>query len=100
VFADPNHNGRPDPGEPGVGGRVVELIDVGTGDVIASHATRPDGSYDFGFRDGLTTGRYRIVLLPPPNAPPPPANAPPPPEVDVVTSQTFRIDLPDPGPPH
>jgi peroxidase len=99
VFADPNHNGRPDPGEPGLGGRLVELVDIGTGGVIASHVTRPDGSYHFGVEDGLRTGQYAIRLAPPPNAPPPPPNAPPPPMILIKASEMFKIDLPDPGPP-
>jgi hypothetical protein len=100
VFADPNHNGRPDPGEPGLAGRLVELVDIGTGDVIASKMTRQDGSYHFGVEDGLRTGQYVIRLAPPPNAPPPPPDAPPPPVVSIKASEMFKIDLPDPGPPH
>jgi hypothetical protein len=99
VFADPNHNGRPDPGEPGLGGRVVELVDVGTGDVIAAMTTGPDGTYRFGVEDGLQTGRYAIRLVPPPNAPPLPPDAPLPPEVAIVSTEVIRLDLADPGPP-
>lgn len=99
VFADPNHNGRPDPGEPGLGGRAVQLINVSSGELVATQVAHADGSYHFGFEDGLRTGKYRIVLLPPPDAPPPPPDAPPPPEVQIKSSDVFHIDLPDPGPP-
>jgi hypothetical protein len=77
---------------------VVELVDIGTGDVIASKVTRPDGTYRFGLEAGLRTGRYAIRLAPPPNAPPPPPNAPPPPVVAIVSNDALRVDLPDPGP--
>ena len=46
VFADTNNNGIRNPGEAGLGGRLVELVDE-TGAVIASMLTRPDGTYRF-----------------------------------------------------
>jgi hypothetical protein len=96
VYADSNRNGHPDTGEPGLGGRIVELLDVETGDVIAWTVTDTDGSYRFGVEDGLQTGRYAVRLVPLPTAPPPPPDAPLPLEVTIVSTESVRLDLADP----
>jgi hypothetical protein len=56
VFADGNHNGRPDAGERGVAGRTIQLIGT-DGLVVATTLTAPDGSYHF---DNLDLGAYVV----------------------------------------
>ncbi len=60
VFEDPNTNGAPDSGEPGIPGAVVELVDP-NGDVVATTTTGPDGSYVF---DHLPDGAYTVRVAP------------------------------------
>ena len=67
VFADLNHNGKRDPGEHGLGGARMQLIDA-SGKVVAKTLTRPDGGYLFGHLD---TGSYTVKELLPPGAPKP-----------------------------
>jgi hypothetical protein len=57
VFLDSDKNGRRDLGEPGIGGRQVQLLDDVTGLVIKNVTTRPDGGYVF---DGLDLGKYDV----------------------------------------
>jgi hypothetical protein len=47
LFDDPNGNGVQDPGEAGLQGRVIELIDHATGQVVAKTLTAADGSLSF-----------------------------------------------------
>lgn len=62
VFADVNGNGRRDPRERGIGGRVVELI-ADDGSVISRTVTNRDGMYRF---TGLELGTYTVrEVLPP-----------------------------------
>ncbi len=56
VFADVNQNGKFNPGEQGIGGRLVQLLDM-DGNVLATVLTKPDGSYRF---DGLDLGTYQV----------------------------------------
>lgn len=56
VFIDGNGNGTLDPGEGGLGGVHVELLDP-FGTLIATAVTGPDGSYYFG---NVTPGTYSI----------------------------------------
>ncbi len=56
VFADTNQNGKANPGEHGIGGRLVQLLDI-DGNVLATVLTKPDGSYRF---DGLSLGTYQV----------------------------------------
>ena len=60
VFADANSDGKANPGEQGLGGRIVQLIDD-TGSVIASTLTKEDGSYRFE-RLGLGTYQVREIV--------------------------------------
>jgi uncharacterized repeat protein (TIGR01451 family) len=63
VFDDLNGNGQRDPGEPGLDGWTVRLIDPSTGRVIAVQTTDQKGHYAFA---NLGPGTYRVreVLQP------------------------------------
>jgi len=67
VYIDLNHNGKRDPGEHGIGGARMQLINA-AGKVVAKTLTRPDGGYLFGHLD---TGSYTVKELLPPGAPKP-----------------------------
>ena len=56
VFADVNQNGRVNPGDHGLRGRLVQLLDV-DGNVLKTVLTKLDGSYRF---DGLELGTYQV----------------------------------------
>lgn len=56
VFADNNQDGRHQAVEQGIAGVVVQLLD-GSGNVVATARTGPDGSYCF---SGLELGAYRV----------------------------------------
>ncbi|MCO5183272.1 MAG: carboxypeptidase regulatory-like domain-containing protein [Anaerolineae bacterium] len=58
VWVNQNGNTTQDPGEPGVGGVTVELLDSG-GNVIATTTTAPDGTYLF---TGLPAGDYTVRI--------------------------------------
>jgi peroxidase len=47
LFNDANGNGVQDPGEAGLQGRVIEILDHATGAVIAKTLTAADGSFSF-----------------------------------------------------
>ena len=61
MWVDLDGNGKQDPGEPGLGGVTVKLLDK-DGKLIATQVTQPSGSYFF---DKLPEGDYRIVAIPP-----------------------------------
>ena len=61
MWVDLDGNGKQDPGDPGLGGVTVKLLDK-DGKLVATQVTKPDGSYFF---DKLTEGDYRIVAIPP-----------------------------------
>ncbi len=61
VWTDTNADGLQDPGEPGLGGVTVELLN-GSGSVIAATTTAADGSYVF---DLLLPGDYQIRFVAP-----------------------------------
>lgn len=65
VFVDGNRDGRFNPGEPVIVNRVVELVDRGTGGVVASARTDRQGGYRFDVRQGLGTGEYLVRVLTP-----------------------------------
>ena len=56
VYNDLNGNGAQDPGEPGIGGVTVNLLD-NDGNVIATTLTAADGSYSF---TNLAPGVYTV----------------------------------------
>ncbi len=56
VWIDSNQNGVPDPGEPGIAGVTVSLIDE-SGAVIAQQVTDATGAYLF---EGLLPGTYTV----------------------------------------
>jgi hypothetical protein len=62
VFSDCNRDGFCSSGEPGLGGRVVRLIDE-SGFVVTETTTDPEGEYHF---DGVPAGRYRVEAEPGP----------------------------------
>jgi hypothetical protein len=64
VFADVNQNGLLNPGERGLAGRVVQLLD-GDGNVLATTRTASDGTYRF---SGLELGTYQVREVLPPGA--------------------------------
>jgi peroxidase len=49
----------------GVPGIVVELIDAVDGSVIATTTTNRNGNYSFDVADGVGTGKYQVVMIPP-----------------------------------
>ncbi|MFJ9313861.1 Ig-like domain-containing protein, partial [Pimelobacter simplex] len=61
VWSDTDRNGIQDPGEPGLGGVTVELLDA-DGKVVGTTTTAADGSYRF---TDLPLGDYRIRVTPP-----------------------------------
>jgi uncharacterized repeat protein (TIGR01451 family) len=61
IYLDANGNGTRDPGEPGIPGVTVVLLDGG-GNVIASTTTDANGSYVF---PGLPDGSYSVVVADP-----------------------------------
>ncbi|MDH4118021.1 MAG: carboxypeptidase regulatory-like domain-containing protein, partial [Acidimicrobiia bacterium] len=61
VFLDVDGDGIHDPGEPGVGGVIVNLYDD-DGNLIATTTTGDDGSYLF---EHLPTGAYVLEFIPP-----------------------------------
>ncbi|NNC41801.1 MAG: hypothetical protein HKO03_01020 [Acidimicrobiia bacterium] len=62
AFNDTDGDGTQDLGEQPVPGVTVNLIDAGTGDVVATTTTAADGSYGFG---NLAPGTYVIVPVAP-----------------------------------
>ncbi len=71
VWDDLDGDGVQDPGEPGVGGVTVELLDAG-GATIDSTTTAADGTYGF---SGLTPGTYTLNFAAPVGAAPTGADA-------------------------
>jgi hypothetical protein len=71
VWLDANRNNVQDPGEMGLQGLLVQLVDPVTNTVIQTTITGPNGFYLF---TGLCGGNYRVVFPPPP---PPPPGFPP-----------------------
>ncbi|MGL6075694.1 MAG: SdrD B-like domain-containing protein [Fimbriiglobus sp.] len=61
VWLDVNNNGLADPGEPGIAGVTVYLID-GSGATISTATTSGDGLYRF---SGLSAGTYSVEIVPP-----------------------------------
>ncbi len=59
VFLDEDRDGQRDPGEPGVPGVTVMVIDEDTGGVVATVVTDANGNY---LVTGLTPGRYRVTF--------------------------------------
>ncbi|MEM9598638.1 MAG: SdrD B-like domain-containing protein, partial [Acidobacteriota bacterium] len=57
VWNDLDGDGVLDPGEPGIGGVTIDLLDAAGTTVLASTTTAPDGSYDF---LGLAAGTYQV----------------------------------------
>lgn len=61
VFTDLNQNGQIDRTERGIGGRLVQLLDL-AGNIVATALTKPDGSYRF---DNLDLGTYQVRVVAP-----------------------------------
>ncbi len=59
AFVDLNDNRERDPGEPGVGGVVIELSDA-TNALLGTVTTAADGGYAF---DSLAPGSYRLRVI-------------------------------------
>ena len=59
VFNDKNGNGIQDPGEEGLPGISVSIIDSNTGQVIATTITDENGNYTF---DNVPTGEYNVIV--------------------------------------
>src|SRR5262249_6760958 len=65
VFNDLDGNGVQDAGEGPLSGRLVQLEDPGTGDVLATELTDGTGQYLFNVFDGITTGQFNVRVVPP-----------------------------------
>ncbi len=61
VYYDPNRSGTRDPGEPPIAGVVVQLVD-GTGRVVGTATTGPDGTFTFA---NVPPGDYVVRELQP-----------------------------------
>lgn len=61
MWVDLDGNGKQDPGDPGLGGVTVKLLDKDD-KLVATQVTTSDGSYFFA---NLMEGSYRIVATPP-----------------------------------
>ena len=59
VWSDADGDGVRDPGEPGLGGVTIDLIDIATGSVLATTTTAADGSYLFA---NLPPGTYIVEV--------------------------------------
>ena len=59
IYLDNDADGTEDPGEIGIAGVTVSLINTGTGAVIATAITDEDGKYEF---SGLPGGVYTITV--------------------------------------
>ena len=81
VFQDGNGDGRMNPGELGLSGRVVQLLGL-DGTVIMTTTTQADGGYRF---DGLEIGSYRVREVPPPGSR---LTTPPPPVIAITRGMT------------
>ena len=66
VFFDDNRNGIQDPGEPGVAGIGVMVMDAATGEVVANVTTDADGNYEV---TGLEPGSYTVTFKDPEGRP-------------------------------
>jgi peroxidase len=66
VFNDLNGNGVQDAGEGALSGRVVELEDS-DGEVLATRQTDSNGRYAFSNLDGISTGQFQVLAVPPNN---------------------------------
>lgn len=60
VFLDLDRDGVQDPGEPGIGGVTVNLVDW-NGTVLATTTTDPTGYYEF----GVEAGTWKVVVVGP-----------------------------------
>jgi hypothetical protein len=89
VFADPNRDGRQQPGEPGTGGRIVQVIDTASGEVVATAKTDPAGHYRIGVPDGLRTGRYVVHQVLPPGI----TSTTPDRPVTIISGDVFLIGV-------
>lgn len=63
VFADMNSNARPDRGERGVLGILVQLVSQSSGETIATARTDGMGRYTFGIQSGVRTDAYFVRLV-------------------------------------
>ena len=66
VFFDDNNNGIQDPGEPGVAGVGVMVMNAETGEVVANVTTDADGNYEV---TGLEPGSYTVTFKDPQGRP-------------------------------
>jgi hypothetical protein len=64
VFNDLNGDGVQERGEESLSGRVVELEDA-NGNVLATTRTDSNGRYAFSNLNGITTGQFQVLALPP-----------------------------------
>lgn len=62
VWFDLDEDGSQDPGEPGVAGVTVLLVNANTGAVVSTAVTDADGRYLF---DMLPAGNYAVQVVPP-----------------------------------
>jgi hypothetical protein len=91
VFADPNRDGRQEPGEPGIAGRTVQVIDVDSGEVVATATSDAAGRYRVGVPAGLRTGRFTVHQVLPPGV----VTTTPDPTVNILGGDVFLggVDL-------
>lgn len=65
VFTDSNGNGVLSRGEHAQAGKRIELVDAGSGEILAVTTTDRQGHYAFDIADGIRTGLYQLRLSTP-----------------------------------
>jgi peroxidase len=102
VFIDQNQNGKVSAREQRLADQTVQLVDVESGDVLATSQTDRRGAYHFDIYDGLRLGAYKIqVAVPNQNR----GSAPPPVSKTVTLTkgddfQNVNVGLPPHKTPH
>lgn len=64
VYIDQNQNGKVSAWEQRLANHTVQLVDVESGDVLATTQTDRQGIYHFDIYDGLRLGEYQIQVAP------------------------------------
>lgn len=60
IFGDGNRDTKRQANEAGLGNRTVQLVNLDTGEVVATKQTDAQGRFKFTVADGVRTGRYTV----------------------------------------